>query len=77
VFFQILGDISDVETIAVGKEIREFNRLQKFYGKARWRKMKGVCEVRFRSGVIAKAELHWYEAHGVGRKEFKIKCLLR
>jgi len=76
VFFEILGEILDVETIATGRAIRELNRLQKRYGTAKWRKMKGVCEIRLRGGRIVSAELHWYEAHGVGRKEFKVKRLL-
>jgi hypothetical protein len=76
VFFEILGEILDVETIATGRAIRELNRLQKRYGTAKWRKMKGVCEIRLRGGRIVNAELHWYEAHGVGRKEFKVKRLL-
>ena len=75
-FFEILSEIVDVETMATGRGIRELNRLQKRYGKAKWRKLKGVCEIRLRSGLIVKAELHWYEAHGIGRKEFKVKRLL-
>ena len=75
-FFEILGEIVDVELIAAGRVIGELNRLQKRYGKARWRKMKGVCEIRLRSGLVVNAELHWYEAHGIDRKEFKVKRLL-
>jgi hypothetical protein len=76
VFFEILGEIVDIETMAAGRTIRELNRLQKRYGKAKWRKMKGACEIRLRSGLVVNAELHWYEAHGIGRKEFKVKRLL-
>jgi hypothetical protein len=76
VFFEIVGEISDVETIAAGKAIRELNRLHKLYGKAKWRKVKGVCEIRLLSGLVVKAELHWYEAHGIGRREFKVKRLM-
>jgi len=76
VFFEILGEIADVEPIAAGRMIRELNRLQKRYGKAKWRKMKGVCEIRLRSGLVVNAEVHWYEAHGIGRKELKVKRLL-
>ena len=72
----MLGEIVNVEPIAAGRVIRELNRLQKRYGKAKWRKMKGVCEIRLRSGLVVNAELHWYEAHGIGRKEFKVKRLL-
>jgi len=76
VFFEILSEISEIETIASGRGIRELNRLQKRYGRAKWRKMKGVCEIQLRSGLVVSAELHWYEAHGVGRKELKVKRLL-
>ena len=75
-FFEIVSEPCEVETIASGKAIREINRLQKRYGKAKWRKMKGVCEIRLRSGLVVNAELHWYEAHGIGRREFKVKRLV-
>lgn len=74
--FDVLDEISDVETIATGKGIRELARLQKLYGKGRWRKMKGMARIRLRSGRIRRAELHWYEAHGIGRKEVKRKRYL-
>ena len=75
--FRILGDISDAETIASGSGIREIARLRKLYGRGRWRKRKGAAaEIELRSGVITLAELHWYEATGIGRREFKIKRLL-
>jgi hypothetical protein len=76
VFFEVVGEIGSIETIASGKAIRELNRLEKRYGKAKWRKMKGVCEIRLRSGLVVSAELHWYEAHGIGRREFKVKRLI-
>jgi len=60
----------------VSGSIRELNRLQKLHSKARWRKMKEIAEIRLRSGRVVNAELHWYEAHGIGRKEFKVKRLL-
>jgi hypothetical protein len=72
-YFEILGDIADAETIATGSSIREVARLRKFYGRGRWRKRKGVARVRLASGEVRLAEVHWYEAHGIGRKEFKIK----
>jgi hypothetical protein len=75
-YFEILGDITNVETIATGAGIREIARLRKRYGRGRWRKRKGVAEVRLNSGALAHAEIHWYEASGIGRREFKIKCLL-
>ena len=74
--FEILGDISHVETFAAGSSIREIGRLRKFYGRGRWRKRKGIARVRLPDGVTRLAELHWYEAHGIGRKEFKIKLYL-
>ncbi len=71
--FQIIGEINDIETIAVGSAIREINRLRKMYGRGRWRKLKGIALIQLRDGRIRRAELHWYEAHGMGRKEFKRK----
>ena len=71
--FEILGQVINVETIAVGSAIREVARLRKLYGRARWRKCKGLAHVRFEDGEIKLAEVHWYEAHGIGRREFKIK----
>ena len=71
--FEIIGDISQVETIAVGRGIRDLPRLRRLYGTGRWRKLKGVTLVRLRSGSIRRAEVHWYEAHGIGRKEIKRK----
>ena len=72
-FLEIRGELTDVETFAVGKSIRELPRLRKLYGKGRWRKRKGLAAVRLPNGNIRKVELHWYEASGIGRKEFKIK----
>ena len=72
-FLEIRGELTDVETFAVGKSIRELPRLRKLYGKGRWRKRKGLAAVRLPNGTIRKVELHWYEASGIGRKEFKIK----
>ena len=71
--FEIVGEITEIETIAAGKGIRDLQRLRRLYGRRRWRKLKGVALVRLRSGRIRKAELHWYEAHGIGRKEIKRK----
>ena len=72
-FFEIVGEFDQVETIATGRAIKELNRLQKRYGKAKWRKVKGLAEIRLQSGLVVQAELHWYEAHGVGKKEIKVK----
>jgi hypothetical protein len=74
--FEILGDISDIETFASGRGIRERARLRRIYGPGRWRKRKGIAQIRLADGSIHLAELHWYEAAGIGRKEFKIKHLL-
>ena len=71
--FEIIGDITDVETFATGTSIREIGRLRKFYGRGRWRKRKGFTQVRLSDGTTRRAEIHWYEAHGIGRKEFKLK----
>jgi hypothetical protein len=71
--FEIIGDISEIEIIVIGKSIREIARLRKIYGSGRWRKMKGKATIRLPDGIICKAELHWYEAHGLGRKDIKIK----
>ena len=71
--FEIIGDITDIETVAVGSSIREVARLRRAYGAGRWRKLKGIATICLSDGAVYKAELHWYEAHGLGRKEFKIK----
>jgi hypothetical protein len=71
--FEIVGAIARVETFAVGSSIREITRLRRLYGRGRWRKRKGIVRVRLPDGANRLAELHWYEAHGIGRKEFKIK----
>lgn len=71
--FEILDDLANIETIASGRGIRELPRLRRLYGKGRWRKMKGTARIRLRNGRIRIAELHWYEAHGIGKKEFKRK----
>ena len=75
--FEIIGKISEIETIATGRSIRGLARLRKRYGRGRWRKMKGLATVRLEDGTIHTAEIHWYEAHGIGRKEFKVKLPLR
>jgi len=74
--FKIVSGPSNIEVIATGKSIRELRRLRKRYGGRRWRKLKGIARIEFADGTIYLAELHWYEAHGVGRKEHKIKRIL-
>ena len=72
-YFEIIGEIENIEEIAADGRIRDIMRIQKQYGPGRWRKLKGSAMVRLQSGKIRKADLHWYEAHGIGKKEFKIK----
>ena len=74
--FEIIGTITEIETIAAGNGIRELARLQKMYGPGRWRKLKGVAVVSLAGDTLRRVELHWYEANGIGRKEFKIKRFL-
>ncbi len=74
--FEIIGEIESIETIASGGKIKDIMRLRKQYGSAKWRKLKGIAKVRLRSGSVRNAEIHWYEAHGIGRKKLKIKRLL-
>jgi len=71
--FEVLGEIHDAETIASGRGVRDRQRLNREHGSARWRKMKGMATVRLSDGTICEAELHWYEAHGIGKKEIKFK----
>ena len=74
--FQVVGQIEQIETFATGSGIRELARLRKIYGRGRWRKRKGVATVRLSDRTIRLAELHWYEATGIGRKELKLKRYL-
>ena len=71
--FELIGEITEVKTIATGTSVRDRARLRKWYGGARWRKVKGVAQVRLPNGRIRMAEIHWYEAHGIGKREFKLK----
>ncbi len=74
--FEVIGEIQEIETIAVGKSIRDLARLKKVYGPGRWRKLKGIARVRLQSGRIRLVELHWYEAHGIGKRDIKRKRYL-
>ena len=74
--FQIVGPISSIEIIAIGSSVHEIARLRKAYGTGRWRKLKGIALVLLPDGTICTAEVHWYEAHGIGRRDIKIKRLL-
>ncbi len=71
--FEIVSELQNIETIASGTGIRDRARLRRQYGRGRWRKLKGIAHVRLINGRIRLAEVHWYEAHGIGRKEFKFK----
>lgn len=72
-YFEIVGPITDIERIAVGSSIRQLSRLRRRYGRGRWRKLKGIVTVRVASGELRRAEIHWYEAHGIGSVRHKIK----
>jgi hypothetical protein len=74
--FEVVGSLTDIETIAIGSAIRELSALQERFGHGRWRKLKGVARIRLPDGTVRLAELHWYEAHGIGRHRMKIKCFL-
>jgi hypothetical protein len=74
--FELVGTIEEVETFASGRGIRELSRLNRIYGRGTWRKRKGVCEAQLPDGALVKVELHWYEAAGIGKKEYKIKKYL-
>ena len=72
-YFEVIGEITDVEVIAVGRAVRARKRLWKNYGRGSWRKLKGIARIKLPDGARLLAELHWYEAHGIGKKELKIK----
>ncbi len=74
--FELVGSITNAEVIAAGPGIRVRLFLRKAYGRGRWRKMKGTATVRLPNGALRKVELHWYEAHGIGKKDVKIKRYL-
>ena len=74
--FEVVGRISAVQTIAANRNIRILRLLQKRFGKGRWRKLKGIANVRLSDGTIRLAELHWFEAHGIGKKQIRIKRFL-
>ena len=74
-YFEIIGNIKAVEIIAIGGRIHDIMRLQKQYGPGRWRKLKGIATIQLANGNTCQAEVHWYEAHGIGRRKMKIKRL--
>jgi len=71
--FAVIGEITEIKVIAVGEAIRDLLRLQELYGPGRWRKLKGIAMVQLANGNVRRAEIHWYEAHGIGKKWLKIK----
>jgi hypothetical protein len=75
-WFGIFGEVRDIEPIAAGRGVRERVRLRKLHGGTRWRKLKGIANAELPDGSTARAEVHWYEAHGIARVEMKIKRLL-
>jgi hypothetical protein len=74
--FEVVGEITVLETIVSGRSVRALRRLERQYGKGRWRKMKGRARVKLLDGSVHTAEIHWYEAHGIGKKEYKLKLPL-
>ncbi|MBI5300973.1 MAG: hypothetical protein HY868_02460 [Chloroflexi bacterium] len=74
--FEIIGEITDIEIIAVGSSIRILAMLREQYGTARWRKLKGIAAVRLWNGEIRRAEVHWFEAHGIGKRKMRVKRYL-
>lgn len=74
--FRLRSKITDIQVIATGRKLRLLSRLRRLYGKGRWRKLKGRALVELPDGRVVEAELHWYEAHGIGRVDMKIKRLL-
>jgi hypothetical protein len=74
--FTVVGRLRYVEAIAVGEGIRDIAQLRRRFGPGRWRKMKGIAEVRLADGTLRLAELHWYEAHGIGKRKLKLKRFL-
>lgn len=75
-YFEIIGTIRETETIAAGSSVRVMAKLRRQFGAGEWRKMKGIADVRLQDGTIRVAEVHWYEAHGIGKRKLKIKRLL-
>lgn len=75
-YFEIIGPINNAQTIAEGRSVRVKKRLRKYYGGSRWKKMKGLATVRFSNGNLRQAEVHWYQSHGLGKREMKIKRII-
>lgn len=75
--FEIVGEISQTEIIASSTSVRDRKRLSEQYGSGKWRKLKGIANVCLTDGITRLAEIHWYEAHGIGKREFKLKLPFR
>jgi hypothetical protein len=73
---ELVGEIRDIEIVAVGRRIRELKRVRRDYGPGRWRKLKGIATVRLMDLSVVRAEVHWYEAHGIGKREIKVVKVL-
>lgn len=74
--FEVVGEVTDIQVIASGRGINRLKHLRKRHGGRRWRKLKGNATVRLNNGALRRAEIHWYEAHGVGKRGLKIKRFL-
>jgi len=74
---EIIGAISEREVIAEGSSVKIRKRLEKLYGRGHWKKLKGIADVRLSDGAVVRAEIHWFEAHGIGKKNIKVKHYLR
>lgn len=74
--FEIVGQVTNVEKIAEGSGIRMLPVLRKRYGKGHWRKLKGSATVRLSDGTLRRAEVHWFEAHGIGKRMMRVKQFL-
>ena len=73
---EVISEITDIEIIAIGNSIRDLDRLQRKHGRGRWRKLKGFASVRLPDDTTCFAEIHWYEAHGIGKRDIKVKRTL-
>jgi hypothetical protein len=73
---EIISEITNIEIIARGSSIRDLVRLRRLYGEGRWRKLKGIALAHLPDGTACQAEVHWYEAHGIGKREIKVKRIL-
>lgn len=73
---EVISEITEIEIIAIGNSIRDLDRLQRKHGRGRWRKLKGFANIRLPDGATCFAEIHWYEAHGIGKRDIKVKRII-